>query len=128
MNFRVIIGNVNEANPKYFLSINGGVIYPIPFDSEDEAASFGQWLDKLDRTSRQIKTHIDKLNAFLNPNNLKAVQWFIKYWLEQLSMDEIVGSPQDQLDVFVNKLEIHCSKNRDDSGGSLPLKPRFKLK
>lgn len=126
MNFRVIIGNVNEANPKYFLSINGCAVYPIPFDSEDEATAFAKWLNELGRTAKQMKIHIDKLNAFLNPSNIKAAQRFIKYWLQQLSIGEIIELLQDQLDVMVKKLEISCAKNGDESRGSSHQKPRFK--
>ena len=128
MQLEIIKLSTSIQKDRFFISINGGIsVYPITFDSEDDAKAFVSWLKFLKLTNDQIEQHIFQMKDFLNIENIKTAQHCLKTMLLRRSIIEIEKNNNNALQVIEEELEACCITDKEDkSGAAPPPKPKYK--
>lgn len=128
MQLQIIKISTSVQKDKFCISINAGIsVYPIAFDSEDDAKAFVGWLKFLKLTNDQIEQHIFQIKDFLNIENTKTAQQCFKTLLLRRSIIEIEKNNNNALQVIEEELEACCVTDKEDrSGAAPPPRPKYK--
>ena len=128
MKLEIIKLSTSIQKDRFCISINGGIsIYPITFDSEDDAKALIGWLMFLELTNDEIEQHIYQIKDFLNIENMKTAQNCLKTLLLRRSIIEIKKNNNNALDVIEEELKAGCITDKvDKSVAAPPPRPKFK--